>query len=109
MSTVSLKKPFASKEKTLSFGILINARQPVITPDASPLLIKLLSGALQTHWYTLPSFHFLSPSSPRKHPQSHGGQGENTMRGEQPPIKEVNHPKVIFSSHPFLLILIAIF
>jgi hypothetical protein len=39
---------------------------------------------------------------------SHGGQGENTMRGEQPPIKEANHPRVIFSSHPFLLILIAI-
>jgi hypothetical protein len=40
MNTVLLKKPFASKEKSLSFGIPINARQPVITPDASPLLIK---------------------------------------------------------------------
>jgi hypothetical protein len=40
MNTVLLKKPFASKEKPPSFGILINARQPVITPDASPLLIK---------------------------------------------------------------------
>jgi hypothetical protein len=35
-----MKKPFAAKEKPLSFGILINTRQPVITPDAPPLLIK---------------------------------------------------------------------
>jgi hypothetical protein len=40
MNTVSLKKPFASKEKPPPFGILINARRPVITPDAFPLLIK---------------------------------------------------------------------
>jgi hypothetical protein len=40
MNTVSMKKPFASKEKPPSFGIPINARQPVITPDALPLLIK---------------------------------------------------------------------
>jgi hypothetical protein len=40
MSTVPSKKPFASKEKTPSFGIPINARWPVITPDALPLLIK---------------------------------------------------------------------
>jgi hypothetical protein len=40
MNTVSMKKPFASKEKPLSFGILINTRQPVITPDAPLLLIK---------------------------------------------------------------------
>jgi hypothetical protein len=40
MNTVSLKKPFASKEKPPSFGIPINARWPVISPDASPLLIK---------------------------------------------------------------------
>jgi hypothetical protein len=40
MNTVSLKKPFASKEKPSSFGIPINACQPVVTPDAFPLLIK---------------------------------------------------------------------
>jgi hypothetical protein len=40
MNTVSTKKPFASKEKPPSFGILINTRQPFITPDALPLLIK---------------------------------------------------------------------
>jgi hypothetical protein len=40
MNTVSMKKPFASKEKPPPFGIPINARQPVITPDALPLLIK---------------------------------------------------------------------
>jgi hypothetical protein len=40
MNTILLKKPFASKEKTPSFGILINARRPVITPDALPPLIK---------------------------------------------------------------------
>jgi hypothetical protein len=40
MNTVSLKKPFASKEKPPPFGIPINARWTVITPDASPLLIK---------------------------------------------------------------------
>jgi hypothetical protein len=40
MNTVSLKKPFASKEKPPSFGILINARWPVITPDVFLLLIK---------------------------------------------------------------------
>jgi hypothetical protein len=40
MSTVPLKKPFASKEKPPSFGIPINAHRPVITPDALPLLIK---------------------------------------------------------------------
>jgi hypothetical protein len=44
----------------------------------------------------------------RKNPQGHGGQGEKTTRGEQLPIKEANHPRVIFSSHPFLLMLIAI-
>jgi hypothetical protein len=40
MNTVPMKKPFTSKEKPLPFGIPINARQPVITPDALPLLIK---------------------------------------------------------------------
>jgi hypothetical protein len=40
MNTVSLKKPFASKEKPPSFGIPINACRPVITPDAFLLLIK---------------------------------------------------------------------
>jgi hypothetical protein len=40
MNTVPMKKPFASKEKPLPFGIPTNARQPVITPDALPLLIK---------------------------------------------------------------------
>jgi hypothetical protein len=40
MNTVLLKKLFASKENPPSFGIPINARQPVITPDAFPLLIK---------------------------------------------------------------------
>jgi hypothetical protein len=40
MNIVSLKKPFASKEKPPPFGIPINARQPVITPDALSLLIK---------------------------------------------------------------------
>jgi hypothetical protein len=40
MNTVSMKKPFASKEKPPSFGILINTRQLVVTPDALPLLIK---------------------------------------------------------------------
>jgi hypothetical protein len=40
MNTISLKKPFASKEKPLSFDIPINARQSVITPAAFPLLIK---------------------------------------------------------------------
>jgi hypothetical protein len=40
MNTISLKKPFASKEKTPSFGIPINARGPVITAGAFPLLIK---------------------------------------------------------------------
>jgi hypothetical protein len=40
MDTISLKKPFASKEKTPSFGIPINVHWPVIIPDAFPLLIK---------------------------------------------------------------------
>jgi hypothetical protein len=40
MNIVSLKKPSASKEKPPPFGIPINARWQVITPDASPLLIK---------------------------------------------------------------------
>jgi hypothetical protein len=40
MNTVLMKKPFASKEKPSPFGIPINARQRVITPDALPLLIK---------------------------------------------------------------------
>jgi hypothetical protein len=57
--------------------------------------------------YTLPSFHVLSSSS-RKNPQGHGGQGEKATRGEQLPIKEANHSRVIFSSHPSLLILIII-
>jgi hypothetical protein len=35
-----MKKPFASKKKPLPFGIPINARQPIITPDALSLLIK---------------------------------------------------------------------
>jgi hypothetical protein len=38
--TISLKKSFASKEKPPSFDIPINARWPVITLDALPLLIK---------------------------------------------------------------------
>jgi hypothetical protein len=40
MNTVLMKKPFASKEKPPPFGILINVRQSVITPDALALLIK---------------------------------------------------------------------
>jgi hypothetical protein len=40
MNTISLKKPFASKEKPPLFGIPINARRPIITLDAFPLLIK---------------------------------------------------------------------
>jgi hypothetical protein len=40
MNTVSMKKPFVSKEKPPPFGIPINARQSVITPNALPLLIK---------------------------------------------------------------------
>jgi hypothetical protein len=40
MDTVPMKKPFASKEKPPPFGTPINAREPVITPDALPLLIK---------------------------------------------------------------------
>jgi hypothetical protein len=40
MNTVSTKKPFASKEKPPSFGIIINTHEPFITPDALPLLIK---------------------------------------------------------------------
>jgi hypothetical protein len=39
-NTVSMKKPFAFEEKTLPFGIPINVRQPVITPDALSWLIK---------------------------------------------------------------------
>jgi hypothetical protein len=39
MNTVSMKKPFASKEKPPLFGILINTRQPFNTPDALPLPI----------------------------------------------------------------------
>jgi hypothetical protein len=35
-----MKKPFAFGEKPPPFGIPINARQPVITPDALSLLIK---------------------------------------------------------------------
>jgi hypothetical protein len=42
MNTVSMKKPFASNEKPPSFGILINTRQPVITPDAPPVNNKNL-------------------------------------------------------------------
>jgi hypothetical protein len=40
MNTILLKKPFASKENPMSFGIPINARRLLITPDAFPLLIK---------------------------------------------------------------------
>jgi hypothetical protein len=40
MNTVLLKKPFESKDKPQSFGILKNARWAVITPDVFPLLIK---------------------------------------------------------------------
>jgi hypothetical protein len=35
-----MRKPFAFGEKTLPFGIPINVRQPVITPDALSRLIK---------------------------------------------------------------------
>jgi hypothetical protein len=62
-----VEKTLRIQGKTPPFGIPINARWQVITPDASPLLIKQLFGALQTHSYTLPSFHFLSSSS-RKNP-----------------------------------------
>jgi hypothetical protein len=41
MNTVSLKKPFASKEKLPSLGIPINARRPVITPNALLLTQKV--------------------------------------------------------------------
>jgi hypothetical protein len=41
MNTISLKRPFAPKEETPSFGISINARWPVITPDALLMLIKI--------------------------------------------------------------------
>jgi hypothetical protein len=34
------EKPFAFGEKTLPFGIPINVRQPVITPNALSHLIK---------------------------------------------------------------------
>jgi hypothetical protein len=34
------EKPFAFREKTLSFGIPINVRQPVITPSVLSQLIK---------------------------------------------------------------------
>jgi hypothetical protein len=40
MNTISLKKSFTSKENPPPFGIPINARLPVITPDAFPLPIK---------------------------------------------------------------------
>jgi hypothetical protein len=40
MNTVSMKKPFAAKEKPSPFCILINTHQPFITPDALPLPIK---------------------------------------------------------------------
>jgi hypothetical protein len=40
MNNISLKKSFASKKKPSSFGIPINARWPVITPDAFLLLMK---------------------------------------------------------------------
>jgi hypothetical protein len=64
---------------------------------------------LQIHSHTLPSFHIPSSSSSReKNPQGHGGQGETTTRGEQLPTKEMNHSRVIFSSHSFLLVSIAI-
>jgi hypothetical protein len=38
--TLFNEKPFALGEKTLPFGIPINARQPVITPNAFSQLIK---------------------------------------------------------------------
>jgi hypothetical protein len=47
MNIVSMKKPFTSKEKPLPFGIPINARQPVITPDA---LMRMMCGSRTGGW-----------------------------------------------------------
>jgi hypothetical protein len=65
----------------------------------------VLCKSIRTHFH-----HFTPhlPPPPEKNPQGHGGQGEKAIRGEQLKIKEANHPRVIFSSHPFLFFLIAI-
>jgi hypothetical protein len=63
-----MEKPFAFGEKPPPLGIPINARQPVITPDAFSRLINSPLGALQIHSHTLPSFHVLSSSSSREKP-----------------------------------------
>jgi hypothetical protein len=85
MNTISLKKPFASKEKPPSFGIPINVRWSVITPDAFTLLIKQLSGALQIH---RTHFHHFIPSRlppPQKTSKATVDKGKT-------PCEENSHP-----------------
>jgi hypothetical protein len=72
-----MKKPFASKEKTPPFGIPINARQPVITPDALPLLNKIaplvLCKSIHIHFHHFTSSH---PPLPEKTPKAMADKGK---------------------------------
>jgi hypothetical protein len=64
----------------------------------------VLCKSTHTHFH-----HFTPPRPPppEKTPKTMADKGKITL-GEQPPIKEANHPRVISSSHSFLFILIAI-
>jgi hypothetical protein len=74
-----------------------HSRCTLTTNKIAPLV---LWKSIRIHFHHFTSSH---PPLPRL-----WRQGEIATRGEQLPIKEANHSRVIFSSHPFLLISIAI-
>jgi hypothetical protein len=108
MNIVSMKKPFASKEKTsavwYSHQCTPASHHSWCTSTSNKIASLVLCKSTHTH------FHLFTPSRPpppEKTPKAMVDKGKTT-RGEQPPIKEANHPRVISFSHSFLLILIAI-
>jgi hypothetical protein len=88
MNTIFFKRPFAPKEKTPSFGIPINARWPVITLDALPLLINsplVLCKSTRSH------FHHFTPSHlppPEKTPKAMADKGKTPCEENSPPPKK---------------------
>jgi hypothetical protein len=76
MNTISLKNLRIQGKKPSSFGIPINARRPVITPDAFPLLKNsspVLCKSTHTH------FHHFTPSRlplPGKNPKAMANKGK---------------------------------
>jgi hypothetical protein len=88
MNTISLKRPFAPKEETPSFGIPINACWPVITPDALLLLIKIAlwcsaNPLVHTSIISLP-FVFLLPENPK----AMADKGKKPCEENNPPPKK---------------------